>query len=191
MRTIATMTSIVLSLTLSLGIAACGKKTESPDNKTSETVIVTDTEAADEDSEATDEPADSTTTDGEGESIVVPVKRAQGPLAFVADDELCSILVTGKGSSESGYGYGIEITNNTEQALTFAAGSDATVNGTPVEAQFSVEIAPEDTVEGVLALPYNEDLTDASAFEGAPFSATLEVLDATGSSIASYPVIIV
>ena len=120
----------------------------------------------------------------------MPVRRAQGPLAIVADDELCSILVTGTGSNDTGYGYGVELTNNGGEDITVVAQDAATVGGTAVTASLSCDVAPEDTVEGVLTLAYNDSLPDADSFEGASVVATLDVLDVAGNLVASYPVTI-
>ena len=188
MRTPAKLTTIIVALALGLTLAACGKKDDTSQDKPSDTPIIVEDAAADE-SAAEDE----TQEEPEAEAPVVPSRRAGGPLAFVADDELCSILVTGTGHDSNGYLYGVEISNNSSEAIVVSARDGSfTANGDPVAANFSAQVEAGETAEATLVLAYTDALPDADAFAQATVAGEFDVAAVSDPATprASYPVAI-
>lgn len=190
MRTPAKLTTIVLALTLGLALAACGKKDDTTKDTSSDTPIIVEDTAADE-ATGSDESESAPDEEEEAEAPVMPSRRAGGPLAFVADDELCSILVTGTGHDDNGFLYGVEITNNSSEAIAVSARDGSfTAGGTPVAASLSAQIEAGETAEATLSLAYTDALPDADAFAQAVVTGELDVAAASDPATprATYPV---
>ena len=196
MRTPAKITTIVVALALGLTLAACGKKDDASQDTSSDTPIIVEDAAADEPTpEDEAEPAqdEAEAPEEEAEAPVVPNRRAGGPLAFVADDELCSILVTGTGHDGNGYLYGVEISNNSSEAIVVSARDGSfTANGDPVAASLSTQVEAGETAEATLALAYTDALPDADTFAQATIAGEFDVAAASDPATprASYPVAI-
>lgn len=195
MRTPAKLTTIIVALALGLTLAACGKKDDTSQDKPSDTPIIVEDAAADESAaeDETEPTQDETQEEPEAEAPVVPSRRAGGPLAFVADDELCSILVTGTGHDSNGYLYGVEISNNSSEAIVVSARDGSfTANGDPVAANFSAQVEAGETAEATLVLAYTDALPDADAFAQATVAGEFDVAAVSDPATprASYPVAI-
>ena len=177
------LATITCALALALSLAACGKKDDASKDEPAETPIIVEDAAADDQTAETDtepEPAEEPAEEEGGETVVTPVRRAGGPLAVVADDELCSILVIGTGQGPDGFVYGLEITNNTDEALVASAQDGSfSADGSPVSASFSAQVAAGETVEANLTLPYTDALPDADAFAQAALAGELVVAGAS------------
>ena len=186
--------AIACAFALAASLAACGQKDDAPADKPAETPIVVEDAAADEEAGETEpEPTAEPTEEEEGETIVTPVRRAGGPLAVVADDELCSILVVGTGQGPDGFVHGIDITNNTSEAhVASAQDGSFSADGSPVSASLSAQVAAGETVEAQLTLPYTDALPDADAFAQAALTGELVVAGASDPATpqATYPVTI-
>ena len=198
MRTPAKITTIVVALALGLTLAACGKKDDASQDTSSDTPIIVEDAAADEptpedEAKPAQDEAEAPEEEAEAEAPVVPNRRAGGPLAFVADDELCSILVTGTGHDGNGYLYGVEISNNSSEAIVVSAQDGSfTADGNPVVASLSAQVEAGETTEATLALTYTDALPDADAFAQATVAGEFDVAAASDPATprASYPVAI-
>lgn len=183
MRTPAKITAIVLALMLGLTLSACGKKDDSSTDASSETPIIVEDAAADESAdESKTDPAQDADEEEEPEAEVpvMPSRRAGGPLAFVADDELCSILVTGTGHDGNGFLYGIEVSNYSSEAIVVSARDGSfTADGASVAATLSGQVEAGETAQMTLSLAYTDALPDADAFAQAAVAGELDVAAAS------------